>query len=317
MHRGLLWSHIGWLLVIEHDLPKGDVDVSDLTEDPMLVWQDKEFDWFSPICAFLLPTMVAGLGWGDWRGGFVYAAIVRLVFVHHATFSVNSLAHYLGDRPYDNKSAGDSTITALATLGEGNHCFHHAYPTDYRNGFKWYQYDPTKWMIAVYGYLGLADRLNTFHDNEIQKGMIQTSQQRLDDWHAKINWGPPMQELPVIDMDDYRIAAKEGRALVLISGIVYDVSKWIDRHPGGRQMIKANIGRDATANFNGGVYNHSRMARNLLDDMRVAIVRGGMAVEIFNKLDRDDVCTISLKDEDCVSTSSESDLASTLSHRSQ
>ncbi|ORY55908.1 uncharacterized protein BCR38DRAFT_451860 [Pseudomassariella vexata] len=285
VHRGLLWSHIGWLLVIEHDLPKGEVDVSDLTKDPLLIWQDKEFDWFSPVCALLLPTVVAGLGWGDWRGGFVYAAVVRLVFVHHATFSVNSIAHYLGDRPYDNKSAGDSTITALATLGEGNHCFHHAYPTDYRNGIRWYQYDPTKWIIALYGALGIATDLNTFNDNEIQKGMIQTSQRRLDDWNETINWGRSLRDLPVIDMDDFRASAKAGRPLILISGIIYDVTDWVAKHPGGKKIIKSAIGKDATAMFNGGVYNHSRVARNLLDNMRVGIVRGGMEVQIFSKQD--------------------------------
>lgn len=280
VHRGLFWSHIGWLLVLEHDHPKGKVDISDLTSDPMLEWQDNAFDWFSPICAFLLPMTVAGLGWGDWLGGLVFAGVVRLVFVHHATFSVNSLAHYLGDQPYDNKSARDSFITALATLGEGYHNFHHAFPSDYRNAIKWYQYDPTKWVIALYHYIGLATGLNTFGDNEIQKGMIQTSQQRLDDWNNKIHWGKPLGELPVIDMDDYRESAKT-KDLVLISGVIYDITAWIPKHPGGRSIIRAAIGKDATAMFNGGVYNHSRIARNLLDDMRVGIVRGGMEVEIY------------------------------------
>lgn len=280
VHRGLFWSHIGWLLVIEHDHPKGKVDISDLTSDPMLVWQDKAFDWFSPICALLFPTLVAGLGWDDWLGGLVYAGVLRLVFVHHATFSVNSLAHYLGDQPYDNKSARDSMITAFATLGEGYHNFHHAFPSDYRNAIKWYQYDPTKWTIAIYRFLGLANGLNTFGDNEIQKGMIQTAQQRVDDWNARIHWGKPLSELPVIDMDDYRETAKT-KPLILISGIIYDVTEWLPKHPGGKAILRSAIGKDATAMFNGGIYNHSRIARNLLDDMRVGIVRGGMEVEIY------------------------------------
>lgn len=286
VHRGLFWSHIGWLLVIEHDHPKGKVDISDLTNDPMLVWQDKAFDWFSPICALLLPTLVAGLGWGDWRGGLVYAAVIRLVAVHHATFSVNSLAHYLGDQPYENKSARDSVITAFATLGEGYHNFHHAFPSDYRNAIQWYQYDPTKWTIAIYRFLGLASDLNTFGDNEIQKGMIQTSQERLDQWNARIQWGKPLSELPVIDMDDYRQSAKT-KPLVLISGIIYDITDFMAKHPGGKSIIRSAIGKDATPMFNGGVYNHSRTARNLLDDLRVGIVRGGMEVEIYAQRYRD------------------------------
>lgn len=309
VHRGLFWSHIGWLLVIEHDHPKGKVDVSDLTSDPMLVWQDKAFDWFSPICALLLPTLVAGLGWGDWLGGLVYAGIIRLVFVHHATFSVNSLAHYLGDQPYENKSARDSVITAFATLGEGYHNFHHAFPSDYRNAIKWYQYDPTKWTIALYRALGLATGLNTFGDNEIQKGMIQTTQQRLEAWNATIHWGQPLGELPVIDMDDYRESAKT-KPLILISGIIYDVTDWIPKHPGGKSIIKSAIGKDATAMFNGGVYNHSRTARNLLDDMRVGIVRGGMEVEIYAQRYRE---ILDLKDDKAGALVTEREIDSSLS----
>ncbi len=202
VHRGLLWSHIGWLLVIEPDKPQGKVDVSDLTSDPLVMWQNRHFDIISPIIALGFPCLVAGLGWGDWVGGFLYAGVLRLAVVHHATFSVNSLAHYLGDQPYDDRSAKDSMVTAFATLGEGYHNFHHAFPTDYRNAIHWYQYDPTKWIITVYKALGLASDLSSFSDNEIQKGMIQTSQKRLDEWNAKINWGRPTDELPVIEIDD-------------------------------------------------------------------------------------------------------------------
>lgn len=71
---------------------------------------------------FALPTAVAGLGWGDWRGGFFYAAAARLLFVHHSTFCVNSLAHWLGDTPFDSKhTPRDHVFTALVTIGEGYH----------------------------------------------------------------------------------------------------------------------------------------------------------------------------------------------------
>ena len=70
----------------------------------------------------MFPCLVAGLLWGDYRGGFFIAGIARLVFVHHSTFCVNSLAHYVGDATYDDdQSARNSIITALVTLGEGYH----------------------------------------------------------------------------------------------------------------------------------------------------------------------------------------------------
>ena len=84
--------------------------------------------------ALILPTMVCGLGWNDWLGGFVYAGILRIFFIQQATFCVNSLAHWLGDQPFDDRnSPRDHVITALVTLGEGYHNFHHEFPSDYRN----------------------------------------------------------------------------------------------------------------------------------------------------------------------------------------
>jgi len=77
-----------------------------------------------------------------------------------STFCVNSLAHWLGESPFDDKhSPRDHLVTALVTIGEGYHNFHHQFPMDYRNAIKWYQYDPTKWFIWVCQQLGLASHL--------------------------------------------------------------------------------------------------------------------------------------------------------------
>jgi stearoyl-CoA desaturase (delta-9 desaturase) len=73
---------------------------------------------------------------------------------------VNSLAHWLGGTPFDDKhTPRDHFATALVTIGEGYHNFHHQFPMDYRNAIKWYQYDPTKWFIWVCQQLGLASHL--------------------------------------------------------------------------------------------------------------------------------------------------------------
>lgn len=90
----------------------------------------------------------------------MYAAVARLVFVHHSTFCVNSLAHWLGESPFDDKhTPKDHMITAFVTVGEGYHNFHHQFPMDYRNAIKWYQYDPTKWFIWTCKQLRLASHL--------------------------------------------------------------------------------------------------------------------------------------------------------------
>ena len=73
---------------------------------------------------------------------------------------MNSIAHHHGDAPYDDKlTPRDHVLTAVLTLGEGYHNFYHQFPMDYRNAIKWYQYDPTKWFIALCGMLGLASHL--------------------------------------------------------------------------------------------------------------------------------------------------------------
>jgi stearoyl-CoA desaturase (delta-9 desaturase) len=80
----------------------------------------------------------------------------------HATFCVNSVAHLVGRRSYDaGATARDSVLTALVTFGEGYHSFHHRFPFDYRNGIRWWQYDPSKWLIWLLARGGLVSRLRT------------------------------------------------------------------------------------------------------------------------------------------------------------
>jgi len=232
--------------------------------------------------------MVAGLFWGDWIGGFVYAGILRIFFVQQATFCVNSLAHWLGDQPFDDRnSPRDHVITALVTLGEGYHNFHHEFPSDYRNAIEWHQYDPTKWCIWTWKQLGLAYDLKQFRQNEIEKGRLQQQQKKLDRKRATLDWGVPLEQLPVMEFEDYQEQARNGKALVLIAGVVHDITSFIKDHPGGKAMINSAIGKDATAIFNGGVYLHSNAAHNLLSSFRVAVIRGGCEVEIWKQAQKE------------------------------
>ena len=78
-------------------------------------------------------------------------------FQYHATFCVNSVAHYIGSQPYGGTgTARDSFITAMLSLGEGYHNFHHRFQSDFRNGFRWYHFDPTKWFIFAASKVGLT-----------------------------------------------------------------------------------------------------------------------------------------------------------------
>ena len=66
-----------------------------------------------------------------------------------------------------------------------------------------------------------------------------------------------------------------------MAGVIHDVSGFIADHPGGKALIASSVGKDATALFNGGVYEHSNAAHNLLSTMRVGILRGGQEVEAW------------------------------------
>jgi len=273
-HHGLVWSHIGWMIVKPRSKP-GVADVSDLSKNSVIKWQHR---WYLPLIfmmGFGLPTLIPGILWGDYMGGYIYAGAMRLCFVHHSTFCVNSIAHYLGETPFDDKhTPRDHMLTALITIGEGYHNFHHQFPMDYRNAIKWYQYDPTKWFIAVCSKLGLASHLKVFPDNEVRKGQLTMELKKLRQTQEGLAWPAESMELPVISWEEF-LNESEKRPLIAVAGFIHDVASFMDEHPGGRHLLAKNIGRDATTAFFGGVYDHSNAAHNLLAMKRVAALRGG------------------------------------------
>ncbi|KAF9322452.1 hypothetical protein BG006_002389 [Podila minutissima] len=211
--------------------------------------------------------------------------MLRLVFVHHATFCVNSLAHWLGDSPFDDRhTPRDHFITAFLSLGEGYHNFHHQFPQDYRNAIRFYQYDPTKWLIATCAFFGLASHLKTFPENEVRKGQLQMIEKCVMDKKTKLQWGTPIADLPILSFEEFQDQVKsQGKKWTLLEGVVYDVAEFMTEHPGGEKYLKMALGKDMTAAFNGGMYDHSNAARNLLSLMRVAVVEYGGEVEAMKK----------------------------------
>ena len=284
VQKGILYSHMGWMIFTQDPRKIGRVDVADLNNDPVVNWQHRHFVKIALFMAFLFPCLVAGIGWGDYWGGLIYAGIIRLFVVQQATFCVNSLAHWLGDQPFDDRnSPRDHVITALVTLGEGYHNFHHEFPSDYRNAIIWYQYDPTKWSIWVWKKLGLASNLKTCRRNEIEKGRLQQEQKKIDQKRVLINWGTPLEDLPLIEWEEYVERTKNGEALIAIAGVIHDIKDFISEHPGSKGMICSGIGKDATAMFNGGVYDHLNSAHNLLSTMRIGVLKGGCEVESWKR----------------------------------
>ncbi|KAF1982771.1 stearoyl-CoA desaturase [Aulographum hederae CBS 113979] len=299
VRKGLLYSHLGWMIMKQNPKRVGRTDISDLNENWVVVAQHKHYLKALIFAGIIFPTIVAGLCWGDFMGGFVYAGILRIFFVQQATFCVNSLAHWIGEQPFDDRnSPRDHVFTALMTLGEGYHNFHHEFPSDYRNALEWFQYDPTKWFIWSMKQLGLAYDLKQFRANEIEKGRVQQQQKKLDQARSKLDWGIPLENLPVLEWDEYKEQCANGRGLILVAGVVHDVTAFIEEHPGGKAMIKSGIGKDATAEFNGAIYMHSNAAHNLLSTMRVGVLRGGSEVEIWKRSQREKKDVQFVKDEE-------------------
>ena len=158
--RGAWFAHLGWLF--RRREASADVTrLTDLSAVTSIRLQHRFYVVIAVGVGLVLPTVIAAQ-WGDPWGGLLVGGFLRTAVMLQATFCVNSLAHLIGKRRYDARSsARDSVVTALITFGEGYHSFHHRFPFDYRNGPRWWQYDPGKWLIWTLGRLHLADRLRT------------------------------------------------------------------------------------------------------------------------------------------------------------
>ena len=85
-HQGFWWSHVGWMLVKPRRKP-GVADISDLSKNEVVRWQHRWYITLLLIFGLGVPTVVPGLLWGDWKGGYFFAGTARLVFVHHVRSS--------------------------------------------------------------------------------------------------------------------------------------------------------------------------------------------------------------------------------------
>ncbi len=168
-------AHIGWLLRLD-TTKRTFTNIDDLKKSWMLRFQNRHFILISSIMGFVLPTAIAAL-WGQALAGFIVAGALRIAVSHHSTFCINSLCHILGKRPYDDKStACDNWASALVTFGEGYHNYHHQFPLDYRNGVRFYQFDPAKWLISGLSYVGLARNLRRVPRYRIIQAMVESHQ---------------------------------------------------------------------------------------------------------------------------------------------
>lgn len=170
--KGFWWAHIGWIFFKE-DPTKAAKFPKDLLNDKLVMFQHNYYMPIAILMGFGLPTLL-GYFLGSALGGFLIAGLARIVFVHHCTFFINSLCHMVGTRPYtDTNTARDSAVMALFSYGEGYHNYHHFFPVDYRNGIKWFHYDPTKWLIKSLSLIGLTSDLKKVNQKIIDKAVLE------------------------------------------------------------------------------------------------------------------------------------------------
>ncbi len=149
VQSGFFYAHLGWIFV-PRNFTTDYSAVRDLARYKELVWLDRQ-----PYLPAAVLALVAWLiaGWPGLAVGFCWSTVV----LWHATFCINSLAHVVGRRRYvTGDQSRNNWLLALMTMGEGWHNNHHAYQASVRQGFRWWEYDPTYYILRVLSWLRIV-----------------------------------------------------------------------------------------------------------------------------------------------------------------
>ncbi len=168
--KGFMFAHVLWMF--NKSEPIDRKVVADLCKNPLVMFQHR---FYAPLMVLTNAIAVLFMGWvfNDILTSFVFIWGVRLFLLHHFTWFINSLAHTWGSRPFSQEhSAVDCYAVSLFTFGEGYHNYHHTFANDYRNGIRWYHFDPTKWLIWLLAKCKLAHGLRRVSHERIREKMI-------------------------------------------------------------------------------------------------------------------------------------------------
>lgn len=186
--KGFWYAHFLWILEKPREIEAKVVP--DLMKNRLVQFQHRHASLLMVITNVMVFFFV---GWllNDYVGAFFLACWTRLFALHHFTWFINSLAHTWGDKPFcQEQSAVNNYVIAFLTFGEGYHNFHHTFANDYRNGIRWYHFDPTKWLIWTLSRLGLTSSLKQVDAYTIKKRMVMQRKELLlericDLWYVK------------------------------------------------------------------------------------------------------------------------------------
>jgi stearoyl-CoA desaturase (delta-9 desaturase) len=159
--HGFFWSHMGWFMSHKHfaaDLSR----VKDLLKYPELRFLDR-FDIAVPtalgagvfLLGVLLRHVAPELHTSGWQM-LVWGFFISTVAVYHGTYTINSLSHVFGRQRYKTGDGSRNNLwLALITMGEGWHNNHHHYPASVRQGFYWWEFDVTFYMLKLMSFVGV------------------------------------------------------------------------------------------------------------------------------------------------------------------
>ena len=181
--KGFWHAHIGWIIENKDSKIQG---VNDLQNNKILVWQHKHYFKIAIFVSFILPMIISAF-YGRPFGGLLWGGFLRVTIVHHFTFFINSLCHYVGKRPFDpNSTARDSWWVAYFTFGEGFHNYHHKFQWDYRNGIAWYAFDPGKWTIKFLSWFGLTKDIKKVSEYNILLAKLESIKTSIQDQYSNM-----------------------------------------------------------------------------------------------------------------------------------
>ncbi len=154
--KGLYYAHMGWL-IDDFNAPV-DRYAPDIARDPDLRALSR---WFPAVVTttLLLPALLGGLITWSWVGAltaFFWAGLIRVALVHHVTWSINSVCHVFGTRPFDSRDQSANVWwLAVPSMGEAWHSLHHVEPTSARHGVLTRQFDLSAELLRLWERMGI------------------------------------------------------------------------------------------------------------------------------------------------------------------
>lgn len=160
---GFLYAHVGWMIQGREADPQRWA--RDLLEDPDIRFISQTTAlWF--ILSLIVPFLIAG-----WSG-LLWGGLVRIFLTHHVTWSVNSVCHLFGSRPFRTKDrSSNHWLVGLLAFGEGAHNTHHASPRSARHGLFWWHFDLSWVIIRALAKYGLVFDVYTLDPTDLKQAL--------------------------------------------------------------------------------------------------------------------------------------------------